>query len=281
MEGPMSVQAARPPQGVAVKRLRSEAEARQAYPCMVEVPTPWPEALSVCRTWVSQNLGRHVEGYHLQDANGEVIGQLYYALSEHALVPYEVEPGVAVLYCEWVQRRHQKQGFGLQLFSAFEADARAQGCKGILVEGSDQEAQMHYRHFVVRGFDIVHESGHRRLLYLPLSQPQVKFRPLEPKIEPRHGAPVEILILTGYLCPFETSAQLLLLDVAREFGAQVIVRQESLSSETLRRYGVAYGVFINGLAKLTGATTEEAIRQAIIEELPETARSASRGSTTG
>ena len=32
-------------------------------------------------------------------------------------------------------------------------------------------------------------------------------------------------------------------------------------------YGVATGVFINGRQKLTGATTEEAIRQAIVEDL--------------
>jgi hypothetical protein len=35
----------------------------------------------------------------------------------------------------------------------------------------------------------------------------------------------------------------------------------------LERYGVADGIFINGRRKLTGATTEEAIRAAILEEL--------------
>jgi hypothetical protein len=78
---------------------------------------------------------------------------------------------------------------------------------------------------------------------------------------------VEILILNGYLCPFETSSQVLLLEVAQEFGDRVVVRQEPLTAETLRRYGVVDGIFINGRQKLTGGATEQAIRQAILEEL--------------
>jgi len=251
---------------IITKRIETAAEAQRAFCCMAETPTPWPEALHVCRTWVSQNLGRYVEGYHIQDASGAAVGQLYYAASERALIPYVIEPGVAVLYCEWVQRRRQGQGLGRQLFAAFEADARTQGRKGILVEATEREDQMHYRHYLARGFQVIHEQADRRLLYLPLSQPQVSVRPLEPQIRPRRGAPVEILILAGYLCPFETAGQLLLLDVAAEFGERVLIRQEALTPETLQRYGVAYGVFINGRPKLSGAATEEAIRQAIREE---------------
>jgi ribosomal protein S18 acetylase RimI-like enzyme len=250
-----------------VKRLLSEKEAQDAFCCMSEVPTPWPKAVGMCRVWAGQNLGRYVEGYHIQDASGSAIGQLYYAPSEKALVPYEIEPGAAVMYCEWIQRRFQKQGLGRQLFSAFEADMRKQACKGILVEGTDREQQMHYRHYLVRGFEIVYEAGHRRLLYLPLNQPKIRIRPLESRIQPRRGAPVEILVLNGYLCPFEASTQVLLMEVAREFGEQVVLRQEHLTPETLKQYGVADGIFINGRQKLVGATTEEAIRQAIIEEL--------------
>jgi GNAT superfamily N-acetyltransferase len=251
---------------VVVKRIVGEADAQEAFCCMSEAPTPWPDALRVCRVWASQNWGQHIEGYHLQDVSGAAIGQLYYAPSERALIPYQVEPDVAVMYCEWVQRRYQNQGLGRHLFNAFEADMRAQGCKGILVEGTDQEQQMHYRHYLVRGFEIVHDAGPRKLLYLPLHQAQVQVRPFEPRIQPRRGAPVEILILTGYLCPFEASTQMLLLEVAREFGERVVVRQEPLSTESLARYGVAEGIFINGRPKLSGGVSEAAIRQAIIEE---------------
>lgn len=250
-----------------VERVRRAEDLEQGFCCMTEVPTPWPAALRVCRVWASQNLGRHLEGYHALDTAGNVVGQLYYAASEQALVPYEIEPGVAVMYCEWVQRGYQKRGLARRLFSAFEGVLQEQNCKGILLECTDQEAQMHYRHYLVRGFEIIHDAGHRKLLYRPLSQSKIRARPLDVRIQPRSGEPVEILILSGYLCPFETSAQLMIKEIAREFGNRVIVREESLSPETLQRYGVADGIFINGQQKLSGGISEEMIRQAILEEL--------------
>ena len=43
-----------------VKRLESKEEALDTFCCMSEVPSPWPEALRVCRVWASQNLGQYV-----------------------------------------------------------------------------------------------------------------------------------------------------------------------------------------------------------------------------
>ena len=251
---------------ITFKRIQP-ADAPQAYCCMTEVPTPWGESLCVCRDWIAQNLGRYVEGYHAQMADGQVVGHLYYAPSESALFAYEVEPGAAVLYCDWVQRRYQRQGIRRRLLDTFVSDMRKSQRKGILVECTDLEGQMHYRHYQACGFQIVHEAGRSKLMYLALTQPSTSVRPLKSNVLPRHGVPVEILILSGYLCPFEVSTQMLLLEVAREFGERVVLRQESLTPETLLRYGVASGVFINGRHKLTGATTEEAIRQAIAEEM--------------
>jgi GNAT superfamily N-acetyltransferase len=252
---------------VSVCRLQSDSDAQQSYCCMTEVPSPWPEALCLCRGWIGENLGRYVEGYHAQRHDGQVIGHLYYAPSERALFAYEVEPGVAAMYCEWVQRRHQGQGIGRRLFEEFVADMRSANCKGIVVEGTDLEGQMDYRHYLTRGFQVIREAGHRKLLYLPLAQSSISARPLKASIVPRRGAPVEILILSGYMCPLDVSTQMLLLEVVREFGDQVRFKSERLSPETLRQYGVANGIFINGRQKLTGAATEQAIRQAIAEEL--------------
>jgi hypothetical protein len=68
------------------------------------------------------------------------------------------------------------------------------------------------------------------------------------------------------MCPFEVSTEVILREVAREFGDQVTLREASLTPETLREYGVAKGVFINGRQKLVGGETEEQVRQAIQEE---------------
>jgi len=252
---------------VTIKRLESEADTQQSYCCMTEVPTPWAESLCLCREWIAHNLGTHVEGYHAQTRDGRVIGHLYYAASERALFPYRVEPGAAVLYCEWVQRQHQGQGVAHRLFDTFVSDLWQRNCKGVLVEATDLEGQMDYHHYLGRGFRLVHEFGHRKLLHLPMTQPTLSAQPLPPKIKPRHGAPVEVLIVAGYLCPLDVSTHIALQQVVQEFGAQVILRQEPLTPETLERYGVGGGIFINGKPKLSGAETEQAIRQAILEEL--------------
>ncbi len=250
-----------------IKRLQRPKDAQGTFCCMTEVPTPWPEALQGCRDWFRQNLGEHVEGYHLQSPDGPVMGHLYYAPSEQALVPYEIEPGAAVIYCEWVQRRRQKQGLGRRLFETFVADMRQAGVKGVLVESSEQEERMAARHYLARGFQAIHQTEKGQLLYLPLGQAQVQVRPLRPSLRPRQGAPIEIVVVCGYLCPFELSTQLLVLEVAREFGDQVRLRQEPPTPESIRRYGVSCGIFINGQQKLSGGASEQAVRQAILEEL--------------
>ena len=252
---------------VFIRRLDSVDDAQQTYCCMTEVPTPWPQALCQCQEWVARHLGHSVEGYHLRLESGEVIGHLYYALSENALIPYEVEAGVGVMYCEWVQQRYQHQGLGQRLFGAFVDEMRQQDAKGILVEGTDLNEQMHVRHYQKRGFEVVHQSGHQKLLYLPLTQAQVSIRPLQPRIQARRRIPVEILIVRGYMCPFEIATLVLLQAVSHEFGDRVNVCQVELTPETLAEYGVARGIFINGRLKLGGAETEESVRQAILEEL--------------
>lgn len=256
---------------ITINRLLRPEDAREAYCCMTEVPTPWPESLSQCRDWVADNLGQHIEGYHAVTGEGEIVGQLYFAPSERALVAYRLEPGAAVIYCEWVQQRHQGQGLGRRLFQAFQADMVAEGCKGIVIEATDLEDQAaaapHYRHYVDRGFRVILQAGTRLLLYLPLAQASITATPLEPQVRIRQGLPVEITLLHGYMCPFEVSTQLLLREVVREFSRRVVLREEWLSPDTLQHYGAAGGIFINGRRSLSGAVSEHAIRQAIIDEL--------------
>jgi len=70
------------------------------YCCMSELPPghSWTEALPGSREWFKTNLDQHVEGYHLLD-NHKVVGHIYHGMSEKALVPFEIEPRVACIYC--------------------------------------------------------------------------------------------------------------------------------------------------------------------------------------
>jgi GNAT superfamily N-acetyltransferase len=252
---------------VSIRRLREPQDAQQAYCCMTEVPTPWPEALCMCRDWLQENLGRYVEGFHLERSDGSVIGQLYYALSEQALFPYLVEPKAGVLYCEWVQQRYQGRGHGRALFAAFRDQMEARGAKGILVEATDHPARMHFSHYLKRGFQLLRSEGHRRLLYLPLASAKIEVAPLQPRIHPQPRTPVQILVLSGYMCPFEAASLSALKEVVQEFGERVSLQQVRLTPDSLQKYGAASGIFVNGERKLAGGEPEEAIRQAILEAL--------------
>lgn len=251
---------------ISIRRLKEPRDAQKAYCCMTEVPTPWPEALCMCRDWVQENLGRYIEGYHLEREDGTVVGQLYYAPSERALCPYQIEPGVAVLYCEWVQAQYQGQGHGRDLFAAFRERMAQQGAKGILVEATDHPARMHYSHYLKRGFQQLLSEGDRRLLYLPLASAHIEVEPMRPRVPSHRGTPVQILILSGYMCPFESSSLMALQEVAQEFGDRISLQQVQLTPESLQKYGAARGIFINGERKLLGGDPEEAIRHAILEE---------------
>jgi hypothetical protein len=253
--------------GLTIKRIQNTEDVQKTYCCMTDIPTPWPQALCQCRDWVTNNLGKHVEGYHLEQHDGEVIGHLYFALSDQALFPYRVEHGVVVLYCEWIQKRHQGSGYGRLLFDEFISDRKKEDKLGVLVEATDIEGQMHFRHYTVRGFNIIHEQGHRKLLYYPIKQTKVNVQPIVKRISPKRVHPVEVLILNGYMCPYEVSTMIKLRSIVPEFGEQVILRDVWLTPDTLQEFGAAKGVFINGDQKLVGGETETAIRLAIQEEL--------------
>jgi len=254
---------------LAVVPLSETGQAEQAYPCMVEVPVPWSEALQVCRAWIARNLGTLIEGLHLQNGAENVIGHVYYASSERALVPYRIEDGVAVVYCEWIQRRHQKKGYARLLSEALIRHLDDEGYKGILVIATDDEQYMHYTHFVRRGFRLLRQAGSMRLMYYPLRQESVDVQPLELRIAPRFRHPTEVMVFTGGLCPYEISTSLSALHVAREFGDRVVVKEVTATVENLHTYGVISGVFINGRRILPGGVPEEAIRLAIHDELGE------------
>jgi N-acetylglutamate synthase-like GNAT family acetyltransferase len=252
---------------VNVRKLDRPQDAKTAYCCMTEVVTPWPQALFLCREWLQEHLGKNIEGFHLELEDGEVVGHLYYALSQNALVPYEIEQDVGVIYCEWVQRRHQGKGYSRRLFSALLNELKQQNAKGVMVEATTLQGQMHMSHFLARGFRVILEQGDQRVMYLPLRQEQVLITQMMENVPAMEDDKVQILIIHGYLCPFDTSTHELMREVVQEFADKVHLLEVYLTPETLHQYGVAKGIFINGKRKLGGGETELAVRQAILEAL--------------
>ena len=254
-----------PVKDVIVRRLRPTDDPEHAFCCMDGVPTPWPEALCTCRRWLAENLGRHVEGYHSVLADGTTVGHLYYAPAERALIPYQVEPGVVVLYCEWIQQRYQGAGLGRRQFSIFLDAMRQSGAKGILVECRRPAAAGGSEPYPRRGFKSLLRREDAELYYLPITQQEIRVTVQPPRLRPWRGRPVEIQVLAGYRCPVDVATLLLLRQVAQEFRDQVVLRELVLSPQTLSKFGSVAGILINGRRTLFGGETEESIRQAILE----------------
>ncbi|MEM1684423.1 MAG: GNAT family N-acetyltransferase [Thermosphaera sp.] len=247
-------------------RLTSSEEALQAYPCATESPRPfWAEGLELSRKWFAENLGSYVEGFHLEE-NEKVIGHIYWAPSERALVPYKTEPGVAWLYCEWIQRGSRGRGYMRALFSVFLDYLKAEGCKGLLVGTTNYEGYMHHSHFTKRGFWPV-EGGNGGLMFLPIRQSSVRVEPLKPRVSCEGNAPVEVLIIGSLFCPVGATAVLYLRMVASEFGDLVALGEVPAGLEALARYGVAEGIFINGKPRFFGPVTEAQVRGVLEDEL--------------
>jgi len=247
--------------------LTDPQEAAGAYPCATESPRPfWADGLELSREWFRENLGKHVEGFHLEE-DGEVIGHIYWAPSEQALVPYRTEPGAAWLYCEWVQRPHQGKGHMRQLFSAFVEHLKKEGYKGVLVGATDYEGYMHHSHFEKRGFRVIREGDGGKLMYLPLAQEAVEVEPLAADIPVEGRAPVVVLIVGSRFCPVGAATVLYLRKAAAEFGNRVVIKEIPAGPEALSHYGVADGIFINGKPAFFAPATEEQVRAAILKAL--------------
>jgi len=247
-----------------VYRVAGPHEVEQTYPCATEGGHFWAEGLPLSRAWFAENLGRHVEGLHAVDEAGRVVGHIYWAPSERALVPYRLEEGAAFLYCEWVQRSFRGRGCMRLLFESFVEGLRATGCKGILVDGTAIEGYMHRRHFEKRGF---RPLGEGLPMYLPLSQEKVRVEPLTPRIPTERTAPLDVLIIGSRFCPVGAATVLYLRRAAQEYPGQMVLREVPAGRESLEAYGVADGIFLNGRTCFFAPTPEAQVRETIRREI--------------
>jgi len=236
------------------------------YCCMSETPPSagWAEALPDSREWFRRNLGRHVEGYHLLD-NGKVVGHVYYASSERALVPFRVESGVAFVYCTEMLRDYMRKGYGRMMLDFVKDDLKKQGLKGILVDASDFESYMHHGHFEKQGFKVVREHGPFKLMYFPLNQESVEAEPLGLSYEPSRDR-VEVTLFRMFFCPVGAYMYQMIKRVAESFGDKVRVVEVELTLENVRKYGTS-DPLVNGKLKLLGPASEADVRKAIQEEI--------------
>ena len=250
-----------------VKKVTSD-DLESTYCCMSESPpsSSWTEHVPESREWFEKNLGRHVEGYHLIDeSNGRVVGHVYYALSEKGLLPFEVEPNVAFIYCTEMLKAYMRKGYGKTMLDYMKADLKKQGCKGILVDATNFQEYMHHEHFSRHGFKTILEHEPFKLMYFPLNQATVKAKPLEINYKPAKDK-VEVTLFKMFFCPVGAYMYHTIKRIAQSLGDQVKIVEIEPTQETVKRIGTT-DPLINGKLKLLGPASEEDVKKAIQEEI--------------
>jgi N-acetylglutamate synthase-like GNAT family acetyltransferase len=238
----------------------------ETYCCVSETPpgASWAKGLPESRKWLGNNLGKHVEGYHLLD-DGKVVGHIYYATSEKALVPYEIEPGVACIYCTEMLRDYAHKGYGRMMFDHMKSDLKKQGFKGMMVPATDIKEFMHYEQFEKQGFKVIMEHAPFKVMYFPLTKQSIKVKPINLNYKPSKDK-VEITVFNNFSCPVGAYMSQLVQKVAQSFGDKVKIVKIEGSLETIRKYGTT-DPLINGKIKIFGPASEADVKKAIQEEI--------------
>jgi hypothetical protein len=248
-----------------VKRV-TLADLDKTYCCISEVPDSygWAKSLPESREWFKANLGKSVEGYHLLDGD-RVVGLIYYANSEKALVSYEVEPNVACIYCTELLSPYLHKGYGKLMFDYMKDDLKKQGVKGIIVTASDFKEWMHYELFLKQGFKTIKEHAPFITMYFPLNKENISVKVLNVNYQPSKDK-VEVTLFNNFFCPVGAHMYHLIKNVAQSFGDKVKIVEIKATRKTMLKYGTAEPLF-NGKIKLFGPAKEEDVKKAIQEEI--------------
>jgi len=234
--------------------------------CCVPVESPFAEGLPESKAWFKANLGEQVEGYHLLDGE-KVVGHIYYAMSQKALLPYEIEPGVACIYCTYILRDHLHKGYGRMMFDYMKADLKNQSVKGILVQATEFKEWMHYELFLKQGFKTIKEHSPYKVMFFPLIKKDINLKVVDFNYTPSRDK-VEVTLFKSPFCPVSPFMYNLIKKVAQSFGEKVRLVELDGTLENMKRYGTLEPL-INGKIKLYGPCSEEAIVKAIEEEISE------------
>jgi len=245
-----------------VKKVNS-TNMRATY-CCIPAQSPYAEGLPESKEWFEANMNEHVEGYHLLDGE-KVVGHIYFAMSGKALLPYDIELGVACIYCTYLLQDYLHKGFGRMMFDYIKEDLKNQAVKGIMVPATEFKEWMHYELFTKQGFRIIKEHSPYKVMYFPLTQNEINVKVLSLNYEPSKDK-VEVTLFKNFFCPVSPFMYNRIKKVAQSFGDKVKIVEMEGTFENMRKYGTKEPL-INGKIKLYGPASEEDIVKSIEEEI--------------
>jgi len=224
----------------------------------------WTECLPEARKWFRANLGKSIEGYHLLDGE-RVVGMVYWARSEEAILPYEVEPNVACVYCTKLLEGYKRKGHGKFMLDYVKQDLRKRGFKGILVPATELDVYIPYKDFLKQGFRIIGEHPPFKDMYYPLTKEDIEVKVHELGYKPAKDK-VEVTLFRNFTCPVSVHMHHMLKRVAEGFGDKVKIVELEATPETARRCGTV-DPLVNGKMKFFGPVSEKTAENAIQEEI--------------
>ncbi|MDH5634284.1 MAG: hypothetical protein OEY30_00505, partial [Candidatus Bathyarchaeota archaeon] len=238
------------------------------YSC-IPATSSFAEGIPESKEWFKTHLGEQVEGYHLLDGDS-VVGQIYFAKSEKALLPYEIEPQVACIYCTNLLTDYLHKGYGRLMFDHMKKDLKNRSVKGIMVPATEFKEWMHYELFLKQGFKQIKEHPPYRVMYFPLTQEHIEVKQLPLNYKPSKDK-VEVTIFRNNFCPVSPFMYNRIKKVAQSFGDRVNLVEIDGTLENMKRYGTLEPL-VNGKNKLYGPAAEEDIMNMIEDEIFELSR---------
>jgi len=178
---------------------------------------------------------------------------------------------LAVVPCLYVQDWARGHGLGRALLDAAESEARAQGVAGLVIPTFDWDFWfMPSSYFRRLGYEDAAHRDEQVLLWKAYDPTAESPAPLEPayRFEPLHGRVVVDLFWHTFCQTSDIEAQRVR-EVAAEFGEAVVLNEYCADDrETLLRYQIPRGIYVNGREVFWGhEAPREAIREAISDAL--------------
>lgn len=181
------------------------------------------------------------------------------------MVPYEIEPEVACIYCTEMLREYAHKGYGRIMFDYVKNDLKRQGCKGIMVTATGIKEFMHYEQFQKQGFNVIMEHAPFKVMYFPLTKQSIEIKPIDLNYKPSKDR-VEITLFSNFFCPVGSYMYHVIKQVAQGFGDKVKTVEIEATLGTIKKYGTT-DPLINGKIKIFGPASETDVKRAIQEEL--------------
>jgi GNAT superfamily N-acetyltransferase len=234
------------------------------YPCICEESTiQFAPGKDAKKSWIKQRMNKGYAG-QIAYEQGKPVGFVDYLPIEYTPDPIAGED-LFFLNCIYIIKAYQGRSFGKALLSAAEREAKRTK-KGMAVAAFDNEYSfMPASYFIKAGYK---EVDRRRKLVLltktfkPVSPPFF----LEPGYKPQLiPGKVAVELFWSGRCPHNPVAINRVKKVCGEFPNNVIFKEFLTGDlEVARRYGISFGIFINGEGKFCGPPpSEEKIREVL------------------